>query len=91
MELTKLNIRIASCRGQLQGIVSKGPTLQSTESFIDACKLWLKILLRGNELTAMVVDRCEMFLKKRGESLDEIDLKILEMKSKFEIQKFLSH
>lgn len=82
MELSKLNNRIAVCCSQLQDIVGKGPTLQSTEHFIDACKHWLDILLRGNELTTMVVDRCEMFLKKRGDSLDEIDLKILEMKSK---------
>lgn len=76
--------RIASCKSQLREIIGQGLTLQTPVMFLEASRHWLGVLERENQLTSVVLDRCEMFLEKRGEGLDELDMKILEIKSEWE-------
>lgn len=78
---TTLKGRITKCRLSLTKFIGEGTTLQSSQTFIEACVLWMKTLSTGTDVPESVLERCESFLKSRGDSLDEVDRKILELKS----------
>lgn len=76
--------RIGRCRTLLQNLVFEAPQRNEPPEFVDLCRKWLtNFSLHSGSVPNEAIQKCEEVLEQKLGKLDEIDLRIIEMKSEF--------